>query len=84
MPNLIAAIALALAGIAAVVGGVITWRTAKKLVVDARQTLIAMFGDSFPGLFTEEPDPRGARIAAVAFVVLGVALLVVAAVQFLA
>ncbi|CAN5227419.1 hypothetical protein BH11ACT5_BH11ACT5_15650 [soil metagenome] len=81
MPHLIAAIALALAGIAAVVGGIITWRTAKKLVVDARQTLLAMFGDSFPGLFTEEPDPRGARIAAVGFVGVGVALLVVAAVQ---
>jgi hypothetical protein len=81
VPNLIAAIALALAGIAAIAGGIITWRTAKKLVVDARQTLIAMFGDTFPALFAEEPDPRGARIAAAGFVVAGVVLLVVAAVQ---
>ena len=81
MPNLIAAIALALAGLAAIVGGAVTWRTAKKLVVDARQTLLAMFGDSFPGLFAAEPDPRGARIAAVGFVVVGVVVLVVAAVQ---
>lgn len=81
MPNLVAAIALALAGIAALVGGIVTWRTAKKLVVDARQTLVAMFGDSFPELFTGEPDPRGARIAAVGFALVGVVLLVVAAVQ---
>ena len=84
MQNLIVAIGLTIAGIAALVGAFFTWRSATKLVTDARQTLTAMFGDSFPGLFTEEPDPRGARIAAVGFGVVGVAFLAVAAVQFFA
>lgn len=84
MQNIIVAIGLTLAGIAAIVGAFFTWRSAKKLVADARQTLIGMFGDSFPGLFTEEPDPRGARIAAVGFGLVGVAFLVVAAVQLFA
>lgn len=84
MQNLIVVIGLTVAGVAAIVFGIVTWRSAKKLVTDARQSLLAMFGDSFPGLFTEEPDPRGARIAAIGFGVVGVALLVVAVVQFLA
>jgi hypothetical protein len=81
--TLIVVIGLVVAGVAAIIFGVFTWRSAKKLVVDARQTLVAMFGNSFPGLFTEEPDPRGARIAAVGFVGVGVALLVAAVVQLL-
>jgi len=81
--NLIVVIGLTVAGVAAIVFGVVTWRSARKLVADARQTLLAMFGDSFPGLFTEEPDPRGARIAAIGFGLVGVVLLV-AAVQLLA
>ena len=84
MQNLIVAIGLSVAGIAAVFGGVVTWRTAAKLVADAQQTLRQMFGDSFPGLFTEEADPKGARIAAVGFVALGVALLIAALVQLVA
>lgn|GEM_PF-6828126 len=83
MQNLIVVIGLTVAGVAAIVFGVVTWRSARKLVADARQTLLAMFGDSFPGLFTEEPDPRGARIAAIGFGLVGVVLLV-AAVQLLA
>ena len=81
--NLVAVIGLTVAGVAAIVGGIITWRTAKKLVADAQQTLRQMFGDSFPGLFAheeadEQADPKGARIAAVGFAAVGVALLVTA------
>jgi hypothetical protein len=72
---------IALVGVGAVALGVFAWRSAMKLVTDARHTLQAMFGDSFPGLFAEEPDPRGARIAGAAFILAGIALLVVAAVQ---
>ena len=71
---------LAVAGIGATLLGVFVWRSAKKLVTDARQTLHEMFGESFPSLFTEEPDPRSARIAGIAFVAVGVVLLVVAVV----
>ena len=77
--NLVAVIGLIAAGVAAIVGGIITWRTAAKLVADAQQTLRQMFGDSFPGLFSDdEADPKGARIAAVGFCAVGVALLVTA------
>ena len=81
MQTLLVVIALAVFGIGAIALGIFAWRSALKLVTDARQTLKAMFGESFPSLFTEEPDPRGARIAAVGFVAVGVALLVVAVVQ---
>ena len=84
MQNLLAGIGLIVAAVAAIVGGVVTWRTAQKLVTDAQHTLRQMFGDSFPGLFTEEPDPKGARIAAVGFAALGVALLVAAVVTLVA
>ena len=84
MQNLIVAIGLAVAGIAAVAFGAYTWRSAQKLVADAQQTLRQMFGDSFPGLFTEEPDPKGARIAAVGFLALGVGLLIAAVVRLVA
>ena len=83
MNNVIVVIGLSVAGVASVALGVFTWRSAAKLVVDAQHTLREMFGDSFPGLFTEEPAPRGARIAAVGFVLLGVALLVTAVVRLL-
>lgn len=81
MQNLVPAIVLAVAGLAALALGIFAWRSATKLVTDARQNLVQMFGDAFPGLFTEEPDPKGARIAAVGFMAVGVALLVVAVVQ---
>lgn len=81
MPNLIPAIVLAVAGLGALALGISAWRSATKLVTDARQTLVQMFGDSFPGLFEQEPDPKGARIAAAGFMGVGVALLIVAAVQ---
>ena len=80
MQNVIVVIGLTVAGVAAIVGGVVTWRTAAKLVADAQHTLRQMFGDSFPGLFTENPDPKGAHIAAVGFAAVGVALLVAAVV----
>lgn len=83
MQTVLVVIALVVFGVGAIALGIFAWRSAKKLVTDARQTLLGMFGDSFPGLFTEEPDPRGARIAAVGFIVAGVALLVVAVVQAL-
>ena len=81
MQTALIVIALVVFGGGAIALGVVAWRSAEKLVADARRTLEAMFGDSFPGLFAEEPDPRGARIAAVAFVIAGVALLVLAVVQ---
>ncbi|CAN5183719.1 hypothetical protein BH09ACT5_BH09ACT5_01460 [soil metagenome] len=83
MQTLITAIALAVFGVGAIALGAVAWRSAATLVADARRTLRAMFGDSFPGLFTEEPDPRSARIAAVGFVAVGLVLLVVAALQLL-
>ena len=83
MANFLTVIALVVFGIGAIALGIFAWRSALKLVTDARQTLQAMFGESFPGLFTEEPDPRGARIAAVAFAALGVVLLVFAVVVLL-
>ena len=81
MQTALAVIALVVFGVGAIALGVFAWRSAVKLVTDARHTLQAMFGDSFPGLFAEEPDPRGARIAGAAFILAGIALLVVAAVQ---
>jgi hypothetical protein len=78
--TLITAVVLAAFGIGAIALGVFAWRSAQKLVTDARQTLRAMFGESLPGLFAEEPDPRGARIGGAAFIVAGAALLVAAAV----
>lgn len=80
MQTVLAVIALAAFGVGAIALGVFAWRAAEKIVTDARQTLRGMFGDSLPGLFAEEPDPRGARIGGAAFVVAGVALLVVAVV----
>jgi hypothetical protein len=81
MQTIITVIALAVFGVGAIVLGIFAWRSAQKLVTDARHTLQAMFGDSLPALFTEEPDPRSARIAAVGFVAVGVVLLVLAVVQ---
>lgn len=83
MQPLFVALALAVFGVAAIALGFFAWRSAEKLMRDARQTLQGMFGDSLPGLFAEEPDPRGARIGGVAFIVAGVALLVVAGVVLL-
>lgn len=80
MQTVLTAVVLAVLGIGAIALGVFAWRAAEKIVTDARQTLRGMFGDSLPGLFTEEPDPRGARIGGVAFIVAGAALLVVAGV----
>lgn len=63
---------LALVGLAAIAFGALVWRSAAAIVEDARRTLLAMFGEGFPGLFTAPPDPRSARIAGVAMVGLGV------------
>ena len=81
VPNLIPVVVLAVSGLGALALGIFTWRSATKLVTDARQTLVQMFGDAFPGLFTEEPDPNGARIAAAGFMGVGIALLIAALVQ---
>lgn len=70
---------LAVFGVLAVVVGVSVWRTAADVVTDARRTLQGMFGEQFPGLFQGEPDPRSARIGGVAFVVLGVLLVLAGA-----
>ncbi len=80
MERWIAPVLLALFGVGAVVLGLSVWRNAADVVTDARRTLQGMFGDQFPGLFTGEPDSRGARIGAAAFGVLGAALLVIAGV----
>lgn len=80
MERWIAPALLALFGVGAVVLGLSVWRNAADVVTDARRTLQGMFGDQFPGLLTGEPDSRGARIGAVAFGVLGAALLVIAGV----
>lgn len=80
MPNLALLIGLAIFGAAALVFGVYVWRYAARIVTDARQTLMQMFGETMPGLFTEAPDPRAARIAGVAMAVLGVGLIAAAVV----
>ena len=83
MTFLITAAMLAIVGVAAIVGGVVVWRSAETLVTDARHTLEGMFGDSHPELFADKPDPRGARIAAIAFASVGVVLLAATVVQVL-
>lgn len=80
MKTWLAVTGLAVFGLAAVALGVFAWRSAAKIVTDARRTLVEQFGAAFPQLFTGEPDPRVARIAGAAIVVLGAAMLVVAAV----
>jgi hypothetical protein len=67
-------------GVAAVALGAYAWRSASKIVTDARQTLVDQFGAAFPQLFTGEPDPRAARIAGAGILALGIAMLAVAAV----
>lgn len=64
-------ILLAAFGVLGIIVGLSVWRNAAGVVTDARHTLQAMFGEQLPGLFESEPDPRSARIAGVAFVVLG-------------
>ncbi len=55
--------------------GVYMWLHAAAIVADARLTLQQMFGETHPSLFADEPDPRVARIAGVAMIVLGLGLL---------
>lgn len=72
---MIVAAVLAVFGVAAGWLGVWAWRNAERLVDSARQQLVELFGEQFPGLEHSEPDPRGARIAAVGFTLVGVVLL---------
>lgn len=77
--GIISGIALALFGAGAFWLGIVVFRNAQKVVSDARKQLLGMFGDSMPALFTTEPKPTAARIAGLAFVVVGVTLVALGA-----
>ncbi|HWR85031.1 MAG TPA: hypothetical protein VN200_03445 [Rhodoglobus sp.] len=69
-------LSLAAFGAGAVWLGIWVLRNAERVVGSARRQLVDMFGEQFPGLAEERPDPLGARIAGVGFVIVGAALLV--------
>ena len=82
MDSLPVVVGLAAFGILALIAGVIVWRNAQHIVEDARRELERMFGGQ-PGLSDEAPGPLAAKIAGGAFVVVGVAFLVIATVVVL-
>lgn len=69
-------VALAVFGVLAIVAGIIVWRSAEKIVEDARRELEGMFGDQ-ARLDGSAPSPIAARIAGAAFGGVGVVLVVV-------
>jgi hypothetical protein len=71
-------LSLAAFGVGAVWLGVWVLRNAERVVGSARRQLVEMFGEQFPGLADEQPDPLGAHIAGIGFAIVGVALLVAA------
>ena len=75
-------LALGAFGLLAIVAGVIVWRSAERIVDDARRELEGMFGDR-AGFEGSPPSPGAARIAGAGFVGVGVVLLVVAAVALI-
>lgn len=80
METWLAVTGLTVFGVAAVALGIFAWRSATKIVTDARRTLVEQFGAAFPQLFAGEPDPRAARIAGVGILALGIAMLAAAVV----
>jgi hypothetical protein len=82
MDSLPVVIALAVFGLLAIIAGVIVWRGAERIVEDARRELEGMFGDR-AGLQGSPPSSSAARIAGACFALVGVALVVVAAVILL-
>lgn len=80
MTPLLIDLGLAAIGVVAIVAGVITYRNAERITQDARRVLTEMFESVIPQVFAEPTSPRGAQGAGIGFVILGVALVVTAAV----
>lgn len=67
-------IILGVIGAIAIIAGILTFRNAERITLDARRTLSEMFEASRPELFAEPTSPSGARGTGIGIIVFGLIL----------